>query len=132
MKVRRPAAGKRKAVEAAEAVPEAMPEAGPEGVPAQDAGAEHPAGNGLDVTSIDNSPEAANADTGPMTKAKKRKGVPPDNAAVVSSFYTQRYTAHGSRQAQMLAQMRTTMMPCNHNPCMLQFLGMPCWTVQQM
>lgn len=86
MKVRRPAAGKRKAVEAAEAVPEAMPEAGPEGVPGQDAGAEHPAGTGLDVASMDNSAEAASADTGPMTKAKKRKGVPPDNAAVVSCF----------------------------------------------
>lgn len=74
--MRRPAAGKRKAVEAVEAAPEAMPEAGPEGEPAQDAGAERPAGNGLDVTSMDNSPEAASADTGPMTKAKKRKGVP--------------------------------------------------------
>lgn len=76
MKVHRPAAGKRKAVQAAEAVPEAMPEAGPAGVFAQDAGAEHPAETGLDVASLDNSPEDASADTGPMTKAKKRKGVP--------------------------------------------------------
>lgn len=67
MKVRRPAAGKRKPAEVIEAAPE--------GAPAQDLGTECPAGNGLDLASIDNSHEAASTDTGPMTKAKKRKGV---------------------------------------------------------
>ena len=66
MKVHRTAAGKRKAAEVAEAVPEAVPEAPPEGAPA---------GNGLGLVSVDNSPEAASTDTGPMTKAKRRKGV---------------------------------------------------------
>lgn len=63
VQVHRPAAGKRKAAEAAV----------PEGVPAHDlANAESP-GSALELTAIDNSPEAAS--TGPMTKAKKRKGV---------------------------------------------------------
>lgn len=73
MKVRRPAAGKRKAAEAIEAVSEAVPEAVPEGSRAQELGTDCPA---LGLASIDNSPEAASTDTGPMTKAKKRKGVP--------------------------------------------------------
>ena len=71
VKVRRSAAGKRKAAEVAEAVQEAVPDAGP----ADNLGIAGPAGNGLEVTSTDNSPEAASAETGPMTKAKKRKGV---------------------------------------------------------
>ena len=65
VQVRRPAAGKRKAAEAAQAVPE--------GVSAHDLANDEPAGLPLELTATDNSPEAAN--TGPMTKAKKRKGM---------------------------------------------------------
>ena len=65
VQVRRPAAGKRKAAEAAQAVPE--------GVSAHDLANDGPAGLPLELTATDNSPEAAN--TGPMTKAKKRKGM---------------------------------------------------------
>ena len=71
MKVRCPAAGKRKAAEVTEAVPAAAPEAVLEAGTAQDLGTECPAGNGLDMASIDNSPEVASTDNGPMTKAKK-------------------------------------------------------------
>ncbi|KAL3149235.1 Transcription factor TFIIIB component B, variant 2 [Trebouxia sp. C0010 RCD-2024] len=68
--VHRPAAAKRKAVEAA----------APEGVPAHDLAIAESPGNALELTAIDNSPEAAS--TGPMTKAKKRKGMNSGAAAV--------------------------------------------------
>lgn len=61
-----------KAAEVVEAVPEAAPEAPG---PAHNLGTECRAGNSSDLASIDISPEAASTDAGPMTKAKKRKGV---------------------------------------------------------